>query len=156
MPYFGTGTGRTLFDTYRFRCAYSPALTTNYTFSERNEFGDNPEAIKWIDGMAREYLRVRPYLYKDIYPLTTPGAKSDTWSAVQYHDTESDSGVLQVFRRESSPYRCADFTLRGLKCAKEYLFEDADTGETFTVSSPEFSAVIENKRQAKLWFYRAK
>ena len=156
MPYSGTGTGRTLFDVYRFRSAYAPALTTNYTFSERNEFGDDREAIEWIDAMSREYLRVRPYLFKDIYPLTIPGAKSDTWCAVQYHDTESDSGVLQAFRRENSPYRTADFTLRGLKADKEYLFEDADTGETFTLGSCEFSAVIENKRQAKLWFYKVK
>ena len=106
--------------------------------------------------MSKEYLKVRPYLYKDIYPLTTPGAKSDVWSAVQYHDAESDSGVLQVFRREKSPYRTADFTLGGLTEGKEYVFEDADTGEKFTLTGRELSIVIENKRQAKLWFYKTK
>ena len=154
MPYSGTGTGRTLFDTYRIRSAYAPALTTNYTFSEKNEFGDDPKAIEWIDTMAKEYLRVKPYLYKDIYPLTVTGTKSDDWSAVQYHDTETDSGIVLVFRRESSPYRTADFTLRGLTEGKEYIFEDADGGEPFDINSANFTVTIEEKRRGKLYFYQ--
>ena len=69
MPYSGTGVGRKLFDTYVFRSAYAPALTTNYTFSEKDRFGDDPNAIEWIRRMSEEYLRVRPYLVHDIYQI---------------------------------------------------------------------------------------
>ncbi len=158
FPYSGTGVGRVWFDTYRFRSAYAPALSANFTFLDKDPFGDDPKAMEWLHQMCREYVRARPYLFKDIYPLTTPTASLDVWCAVQYHDPESDSGVLQVFRRENAPYQTACFTLGGMDPAKDYVFEDADGG-TFTVSGKELTEGLEitvkERREAKLWFYRA-
>ena len=156
MPYSGTGTGRTLFDTYRVRSAYAPTLSTNYTFSERDDFGSDPKAIEWIKERAEEFLLVRPYLYKDIYPLTKPGAESDKWCAVQYHDPDTDSGIVLAFRREDAPYPTADFDLRSLTDGKKYLFTDADSGETFTLDSAALSLSIKEKRVSRLYFYKAK
>lgn len=157
MPYSGTGTGRVWFDTYRFRSAYSPALTTNYTFSEKNAFGDDPQALAWLHRMCDEYLRVRPYLTEDVYPLTTPSAAKDVWSAVQYHAPETGSGVVQVFRREHSPYETACFALHALDPAATYTLEDAD-GASFTVDGRELTERglclhIEDKRAARIYFY---
>ena len=158
-PYSGTGTGRVWYDTYRFRSAYAPALTTNFTFSEKNTFGDDPDKMAWLTKMCHEYLRVRPYLSCDVYPLTTPGGAYDVWSAVQYHDSDSGSGVVQVFRREKAPYSVAEFMLGGIDDSKNYRFEDADGGE-FTLSGGEllqngFAVRIAEKRCSKLYFYRA-
>lgn len=160
MPYSGTSAGRVWFDTYRFRSAYAPAMSTNFTFSERNSFGDDPEKIAWFRQMCEEYLRVRPYLSCDVYPLTSPDAAKDIWSAIQYHDPESDSGVILAFRRENAPYSQAEFSLSGISAEKEYIFEDVD-GETELISGKEltengFSLTIKEKRASKLIFYSAK
>lgn len=159
MPYSGTGTGRTLFDTYRFRSAFSPTLTTNYTFSERNTFGDDPKAIEWIRERCEEFNRARPYMHKDVYPLTLASTQSDVWSAIQYHDADTDSGVVQVFRREDSPYAVASFALSGVSDEREYVFEDVDSRVEEThvaLCSKGFEVRIDNRRESKLYFYRAK
>lgn len=158
MPYSGTGTGRVWFDTYRFRSAYAPAMTTNFTFSEKNTFGDDAEGMAWLHRMCDEYLRVRPYLSKDIYPLTTPTAALDAWSAVQYHDAEADAGVLQVFRRERSPYETATFALCGLDPSAHYAFEDTDggsfTADGATLTEQGLTLRVVGKRVAKVYFYK--
>lgn len=159
MPYSGTGTGRVLFDTYRFRSAYAPALTTNFTFSERNAFGDDPEAMRWLEEMCAEYVQVRPYLTKDIYPLTKASAVSDIWSAVQYHDPETDSGIVLVFRREDAPYTECSLKLCGLIENKSYTFTEAERGRTeyFKASMlmrHGLTVRIEDRRESKLFFYK--
>lgn len=160
MPYSGTATGRVWFDTYRFRSAYAPALNTNFTFSEKNSFGDDAEAMVWLKRMCDEYLRVRPYLVEDVYPLTTPTAAKDAWSAVQYHDPKTDAGVVQAFRRERSPYPEAQFKLFGLSPERTYCFEDADGG-SFCVDGRELterglSIRMDEQRASRVLFYHVK
>lgn len=159
MPYSGTGTGRIWYDTYRFRSAYAPAMSTNFTFSERNSFGDDPDKIAWLRTMCEEYRRVRPYLSEDIYPLTIPTDSKDVWSAVQYHDPKSDSGVILVYRRENSPYEASRFHLSALGAEKRYAFEEVD-GESFTASGSElmgdgFAVTMKEKRSSKVYFYKS-
>lgn len=160
MPYSGTGTGRIWYDTYRFRSAYAPALTTNFTFSERNAFGDDPEGMKWLARMCDEYVRVRPYLSEDAYQLTVPSEAMDVWSAIQYHDPSKDEGVIQVFRRGESPYEEAVFKLFGLDGSSEYIFEDADGGEFsaggMTLLDSGLKLRIPERRAAKVYFYKNK
>lgn len=159
MPYSGTGVGRIWFDTYRFRSAYAPALTTNFTFSERNTFGDDPEGMRWLEEMCAEYVRVQPYLTKDIYPLTGISAAKDVWSAVQYHDSDTDSGVVLVFRREASRYSEAAFPLCGLDSSKTYRFTESNgdsavyDGEILT--SDGFTVRISERRASRIYFYSA-
>jgi len=66
-PYSSTGSGRP-YDTYRLRSAYSPALATNYTFSERDSFGDDPEKMAWLKECLHEYLKVRPLMTEVLSP----------------------------------------------------------------------------------------
>ena len=158
LPYSGTGTGRGWFDTYRFRSAYSPALTTNFTFSEKNTFGDDPDAMRWLDEVCDEYIRVRPYLMKDIYPLTKASAAPDIWSAVQYHDPETDAGVVLVFRRENSDYTESVFPLFGLAHGKTYRFTEAN-GDEMTFDGDEltekgFPVRIAERRDSRVYFYK--
>ena len=163
MPYSGTGVGRMWLDTYRFRSGYAPALTTNFIFSENNDFETDPALFAWLEGMCAEYLRVKPYLCEDVYPLTGEGsANPSMWSAMQYHNPKTDEGVIQVFRREDSPYDRATLPLFGLQDDKEYVFEDVDEPDaTFTADGKAllqqgFSLHIPKKRTAKLYFYKAK
>ena len=130
-------------------------MTTNFTFSERNAFGDDPEGMKWLDKMCREYIQVRPYLSLDMYPLTDADVSLYSWCAAQYHDPVSDSGVVLVYKREKSPFTDATFTLGGICPEKSYSIQDAD-GENNGASIKDgvLSLHIEGKRVAKVFFYK--
>lgn len=156
LPYSGTGSGRG-YDSYRVRSAYAPAMTTNFSFSEKDTFCDTPEKAAFIRRYTKEYLAVRPYLSEDVYPLTEVSARTDIWCATQYHRPENNDGVLTVFRREESPYETACFSLRAMDADGTYRFTDADGG-SFTVSGRElashgFTLTIPEKRRAKIFFY---
>lgn len=158
MPFSGTGTGR-LYDTYHVRSAYSPAFTIHYTLSERETFGDDPDKMAWLRQRLDEYIRVRPYLSEDFYPLTQMSDRLDVWSAAQFDRPAQGDGILQIFRRERSPYETACFTLRNVDPGCDYVFTDADTGDEFTVSGAELAArglCIDGleKRSSKIYFYQ--
>lgn len=158
MPFSGTGMGRG-YDTYRARSSYSPAFMTNHTFSERNPFGDDPEKMVWLKGILEEYLKVRPYMTEDFYPLTQVSDRNDIWSAAQFDRPAEGDGIVQVFRREKSPYKSASFDLFAIDETCDYVFTDVDDGSEVVVSGVElvkkgFAINIEEKRTAKLYFYR--
>ena len=156
MPYSGTGSGRS-YDEYRIRSAYAAALTTNYSYSERENFCDTEEKVNFIKRYTEEYLKVRPFFSEDFYPLTELSEKLDVWCAMQLNRPDKNDGIIEVFRRENAPYETACFVLRGLDESADYLFTDADGGE-FTVSGKElmengFKINIPDKRKAKIYFY---
>lgn len=157
MPYSGTGTGRD-YDEYRVRSAYSTSLTTNYSFSERDRYCDTPEKTAFIKKYMNEYLKVRPFFSEDFYALTDFSDKADTWCAVQFNRPQNGDGMVEVFKREKSPYETADFILKGLDENADYIFTDLDGGE-FTVgggklSKNGFSVTIKQKRKAKIFIYK--
>lgn len=158
MPYSGTGGGRS-YDEYRIRSAYAAALTTNYSYSEREAFCDTAERVEFIKKYTEEYLKVRTFFSEDFYPLTEVSEKLDVWCVIQFNRPEQNDGILEVFRRENAPYETACFMLRGLDESADYFFTDADGGE-FTVSGKELAEnglklTVPEKRKAKIFFYKA-
>ncbi len=158
MPFSGTGSGR-IYDTYRIRSAYSPALTTNYTFGERETFGDDPEKMVWLKKQLEEYLTVRPYLSEDFYPLTEVSDRKDVWCAAQFDRPSENDGIVQIFRRENSPCETASFGLFGIDKNADYIFTDADGQTEITISGAElaekgFCVTLKEKRSAKIYFYK--
>lgn len=158
MPYSGTGSGR-VYDIYRLRSAYAYAMTTNFTFSERNNFGENPEEIEFIKQFSNEYLRVRDYFSADFYPLTEVSDKLDVWHGVQFDRPENNDGMIEIFRRDESPYERAAFVLGNIDKSKTYTFTDIDDESTFIVSGAElcengFDITIPQKRTAKIFIYK--
>ena len=158
LPYSGTGTGR-LYDLYRVRSCYAAALTTNYAFSQRDDYGNDPEKLDFIRSLATEYKKVRPYFSEDFYPLTEHSDRTDVWCASQLDRPSQRDGVLQVFRREASPYTTAVLRLNKIDENAVYTFTDADGG-AFAVSGGELAAkglklTIDEPRTAKLFFYSA-
>ena len=118
----------------------------------------SPEEISFLRKHLNEYLRVRPYFSEDFYPLTEYSDKKDIWCAWQLDRPESGDGVVQVFRRENSPHPIAELPFFVKDPSVDYIFEDADGGE-FTVCGEELSEIglsiiINEKRKAKLYFYR--
>lgn len=158
MPFSGTGGGR-LYDTYRFRSSYSPALTTNYTFSERERFGNEPEKLIWLKKHLKEYLKVRPYLSEDFYPLTEVSDRKDVWCAAQFDRPEENDGIIEIFRRENSPYEIAKFSLYNIDKTCNYIFTDADSNCEITVSGNELcenglTVEMKEKPSSKIYFYK--
>lgn len=158
FPYSGTSAGRH-FDPYRIRSAYAAGMALNYPYAEYTSFGEDEEEIENIRKFSEEYLRIRPFFGEDMYPLTIPSDATDVWSAVQFDRPSERDGVLQVFRRENSSYEKASFALGGVHKEDTYTFEDADTGECFTVSGETLldkgvSIEIGEKRCAKIFFYK--
>lgn len=158
MPFSGTGSGRA-YDTYRIRSAYSPALMVNYTFSERESFGDDPEKMAWLKEHLNEYLKVRPYMSEDFYPLTEASDCKDVWCAAQFDRSSENDGVIQIFRRENSPYETASFMLGTIDKNCNYIFTDVDTGTENTFSGAAlaengFTVQLKEKRSAKIYFYK--
>ena len=157
MPYHGSGTGR-IYDTYRFRSTYAPTMTTNFTFSETDLFGDDAERMKWLVRMCEEYVSVRDYFDGDIYHLTNPQIDDTTWSITQWARPETGDGMIQLFRRGRSPFSEAFPKLHGISNNKTYEIRDID-GDSFTVSGKEINErglrlTAEMERTAKIYIYR--
>ncbi len=157
LPYSGTGTGR-LYDMYRIRSSYGASLATNFTYSAREAFGDDPEKLAFLRRAFNEYLKARPFFSEDFYPLTEISNKTDVWCASQFDRPEGKDGMLQVFRREKAPYVSASFHLGGIDENATYTFTDADDDTSFVLSGKELvekglSITIDSPRTAKLYFY---
>lgn len=159
MPYSGAGTGR-LYDIYRCRSAYGASLATNYSFSEKESYADTEEKISFLQKFTEEYLKVRPYFSEDFYPLTEMSDKLDVWCATQFDRPSEKDGMIQVFRRENSPYAKAVFELFAIDENEKYSITDIDTDDSFEISGKElkekgFSVEIP-KRCAKIFLYAHK
>ena len=149
MPYSGTCPGSKM-DLYRFRSSYASSLAIGNV--------NEKAPLDTLDTWLREYLRARPYFSEDFYPLCEVSAKPDTWCAYQFDRPSQKDGILQIFRREKSPYETAVYTLGGINENACYLFEDADGGE-FAVSGRTLAEdglrlTLPQKRTAKLYFYK--
>ena len=153
LPYSGTGAGRQ-YDTYRIRSCYSSCLTVNYAYSQRDTFGDSWEKLDWIKKMLGEYLKVRPYLDGDFYPLTSFSIYDDAWTVLQYDCPEKKEGIILAFRRPESCFDRGHFEIRGSKGAKEYTFTDADAQTSFSTTGREIEIELPEKRSSKLLFYK--
>lgn len=117
------------------------------------------EKTAFMKKYAAEAIKVRPYLSEDFYPLTELSENTDTWCANQFNRPSFGDGIVQLFRRENSPYETATFKLRGLEANKKYNFTDADGSPDFTADGETLlndglKLTVEKKRTAKIYFYR--
>ena len=78
--------------------------------------------------------------------------------ASQWHDPQTQKGVILAFRRAASPFEEVIVKLSGLLLYKDYKFTNADTNDTFTATGYELSTKgvrlkIAEPRQSLLWRY---
>ena len=159
LPYTGSGCGR-VYDTYLCRSSYSSGMGSNFGFSKHDVFYDDPEKLVWIKERIAELLSIRKFFEGDMYMLTPPTYDAVSWSTTEWLIPETNEGMLQIFKREFSPYDVATFKLYGIKSDKTYVFTDLDGG-SFEVSGAELnekglSLHIEEKRVAKIFTFVAK
>jgi alpha-galactosidase len=83
--------------------------------------------------LVQQFERVAPCYLGDYYPLTPYSLGKDLWMAWQFDRPDLGEGLVQIFRRDESPYESARFTLHGLDAAANYEVENLDGGkETHT------------------------
>jgi alpha-galactosidase len=119
LPYHGTGTvaarnasyygsGRTPVEPYAFWSNVTPSL--GFGIDMRVPDLDYPALRQLVDQWRQVILNY----FGDFYPITSWTRDNSLWMAWQFDRPEQGMGLVQVFRREDSPYESARFRLRNL------------------------------------------
>ncbi|HEY3379550.1 MAG TPA: alpha-galactosidase [Armatimonadota bacterium] len=129
LPYFGSPTlPIDTVDTYAFRSAM--CLTSVIGFDVRRD--DLDYAL--LKTLTEQWRRIAPFYYGDYYPLTPYQRGEEYWIAWQFHRPEQEDGIVQAFRRATSPYESARFLLHDLEPDATYRISDMDGGENLEMS----------------------
>ena len=102
--------------------------------------------------------RCKKYFFGDYYPLTNQQRNPAAWSAYHLYLPEEQEGMILALRRAKSDVRALTFDLVTIDPAKQWKFEDYDSGKTWVVSGKEirekgFEVVIHGRRDSRLMFY---
>ncbi len=113
-----------LVDIYVLRASYLPH------YSYQDAYYHNQDTIDWDvlkKGMG-EWKEVSKYFYKDFYVLTPQQGVGDTenWTAYEYFDPETDSGVVQAFRKQNCPDSTYMLQFKGVDPDRYYTVRDLD------------------------------
>lgn len=125
LPYNGC-TSKTKGDTYAIRSSYSSSwggAFYNAVFQSMSE-----EDFAWARRITEEYREIRKYLSCDFYNHGSAVFDETAWTIWQYHDSETDSGIVMAFRRCKSPFDRVKISLKGLAEGRTYQYTDRDSG----------------------------
>ena len=121
IPYYGTGVMDS--NDYVVRSHWCPWLGIGRSDPRR-------KGQDWTNyhRMLGELRKVAEYFSGDYYPLTSYSLDNTVWMAWQFDRPDLGEGVVQIFRRDASPYESVHFPLRGLESQATYQITDIDTG----------------------------
>ena len=140
FPYIGCTT-KTKGDIYAIRSSYASSwggAFYNAIFQSMDEAD-----FAWAKQVTDEYRSIRRYFSCDFYNHGASVFDDTSWAIFQYHDPDTDSGILMAFRRARSPFDSVSLSLKGLAkdCAYRFASTDGATEGEFTdnltVSLPE-------------------
>ena len=124
LPYNGC-TSKTKCDTYAIRSSYSSSwggAFYNAIFQSMDE-----EDFTWAKRITDEYRSIRNYFSMDFYNHGSSCFDPTAWAIWQYHDVQTQSGIVMAFRRTESPFDLVKIDLKGLLPDKQYTFTNIDT-----------------------------
>ena len=105
-----------------------------------------------------EWKKYNHFLIKDMYPLTPWHRHDDdsSWTAIAWHDRETDEAVLQAFRQETCEEPSYTAVLKFLKPDRKYSLTNEDTGEVKTLTGAELSSsgleiVLPEPKSSAIW-----
>ncbi|MBX7257474.1 MAG: alpha-galactosidase [Candidatus Hydrogenedentes bacterium] len=138
LPYHGTGTvacanagyyggGKTPVESYAFWSNAAPSLGCGIDMRVKDI--DYPA----FRSLLEQWRSVAPYYYGDFYPLTSYSLKNDAWMVWQFHMSDSQEGMVQVFRRGESVFVSGDLALKGLDAGATYEIRNTAGGEPVTM-----------------------
>jgi alpha-galactosidase len=152
FPYMGC-TSKIKNDTYAIRSSYSSSwggAFYNTIFQSMNE-----EDFKWAKQITDEYRKIRKYFSMDFYNHGSNKFDSTAWTIWQYHDNETQSGIVMAFRRKNSPFDNVEIQLKSTVENQEYLFNDLNTGNTF-IGSNAIKIHLPQKQSSVIMEYKLK
>jgi alpha-galactosidase len=121
IPFYGTAVNS--LDPYTFRSQMTPAL--GFGLDHDQIEGQHPAAIH----LLQQWRNVADYFYADFMPLTPYSLENNEWMAWQWNRPDEGTGVIEAFRRESSPFTTAQLKLRGLDPAAHYTVKNLDSSQ---------------------------
>jgi len=152
LPYNGC-TNKTKSDTYSIRSSYSSSwggAFYNAIFQSMSE-----EDFEWTKKVTDEYRYLRHYFSKDFYNHASSVFDTTSWAVWQYHDADTQSGIVMAFRRCESPFDRIKITPKGFADGKAYTFTSFDDGSTFDVMD-DFEILLPEKRSSVIFEYKMK
>jgi hypothetical protein len=115
---------------------------------------------EWLQIKANvvQAKRCRKYFFGDYYPLTNQQRNPAAWTAYQLYLPKEQEGMILALRRAKSDVSAMTFELVTIDPAKQWKFEDYDSGDTWVVSGQEirekgFEVVIPHRRDSRLIFF---
>ena len=123
LPYNGC-TSKTKCDTYAIRSSYSSSWGGAFYNAIFQSMDENDFA--WAKKITDEYRSIRKYFSMDFYNLGSSCFDPTAWAIWQYHDSETQSGIVMAFRRCESPFDQVKIELKGLLPEKAYTFTNLD------------------------------
>lgn len=152
LPYTGCTTTRKS-DVYTQRSAYSSSW--GGAFYDAVFCSMSEEDFAWAKNAVEEYRRIRHYFHEDFYNHGTATLDPTSWAIFQYHDPETESGVLLAFRRSASPFDRVKVTLGGLQAGAEYEVENLNDGEK-SIFIDALDVYLPEKRSSVIFEYKLK
>lgn len=119
IPFAGTGCGSG--DTYLYRSHLCPFMG----------IGNNDDTAKWKKAID-DWRSVCMHFYGDYYPLTEYSLSNEKWIAWQFHTPETQSGMIQVFKRNNCREDKMSVKLKSLIAEAEYELENLDESAVLT------------------------
>ena len=152
IPFYGTG--QRGFSDYQLRSLMMPYM--NLCHDVRDKSSDWAALRKMLKNWNECLV---PHYGGDYYPLTQYSTEDDAWMGWQFNSPKKNSGAIQMFRREGSPFDSGMFKLYGLNPDASYVFTDVDTNRSFTVRGKTameqgIRLTVPQKRGACIWTYR--
>ena len=156
LPCFGFGTQYRPGDTYHFRSVLASGMAFG-AWQDASMPEDYP--YDWHRKMLADFHHARPFMSGDYYELTAQSLSRRQWQALQFDRPDLHGGCVVVLRRSESPFKVAEFALRGLDSDALYEIEDADSGALRTLTGRNLMEVgleveLSTRRSSALLFYR--
>lgn len=117
-------------DLYALRSAYSTSHAVGYWQTVFHKEEDIDWAV--VKKSHDEYRRIRRYFPCDFYNHGSATADPSAWAIWQYHDSESESGIVMAFRRSASPCDRSVVELKGLSPGTRINACNLDSGACMT------------------------
>ena len=149
IPYSGCTTK--LSDLYSLRSSYS----SSYGVAYWNAIFQDEKKVDWAAAKKScdEYRRIRKYFSRDFYNHGSSALDPGAWAVWQYHDPETNEGVVLAFRRAESPCDRAKIPLKGIPAGAKVQTENLDTGKALTVSG-DIEIVLSARRSSAVVVYK--
>ena len=107
----------------------------------------------WAKKITDEYRHIRKYMSMDFYNHGSSFFDETSWTIWQYHDVDTQSGILMVFRRCKSPFESVKIKLKGFSRGKNYIFTNLDSNETYDISDT-IEVFLPEKRSCTIFEYK--